>query len=192
MSIKIDKYIIYIVAVICVLFCISLSIVLLYKKIVPYNKVNASDVILTEGVKNNKIVTKLAVSDKFGKNIKESSSSYVFYEFEVKNISDINHDYEIYMIKDDIDSNKELSIDYIKIYLTDDSNAPLGIFNSNIIPTYRSLNYIEDKPSSKIIYNGKLNKSESKRFILRVWIADNYVINSDAKEFSFSLGVRAI
>lgn len=189
---KIDKYIIYIIAIICILFCISLSIVLLYKKIVPLDRVNESDVILKDGAKNKKIISKLSINDKFGKNIKESTSSYSYYEFEIENISDLDHDYQIYITKDSKDKGKEINNDYVKFYLTDDNNAPLGIFDSNIVPTYRSLNYIEDKPSSKIIYNGKINSKEHKKFILRVWIAGNYVISDDVKEFSFSLGVRAI
>ena len=96
---KVDKYIIYIVAIICILFCISLSIVLLYKKIVPTNGINIYDVVLNGSVKNNKIITKLAVSDQFGKTIKESSSSYVYYDFEIKNTVSEDREYQIYITK---------------------------------------------------------------------------------------------
>ena len=61
-----------------------------------------------------------------------------------------------------------------------------------MVPTYRSLSYIEDKPDSKIIYTGEIKKGQKKKFVLRVWLADNYIVTDDVHDFSFSLGVRAV
>lgn len=186
------RYIVYLITAICVLFCISIAIVLLYKKLVPVNGVNESDVILTKTVKNLKMTAKLAVSDEFGKNIKESSGSYIYYNFECENISNYDHNYQVFITKDERDLKKEINFDYVKFYLTDNYNNPVGIFDSNLVPTYRSLSYIEDKPDSKIIYTGEIKKGQKKKFVLRVWLADNYIVTDDVHDFSFSLGVRAV
>lgn len=189
---KMNRYVIYLIAIICVFFCISLSIVLFYKRFVPDKKIDQSDVVLVRSVKYHTIKSNLTVSDDFGKKIKEDNGSYVYYEFEVENSSKFDRNYQLYLTKGSENLENEINDNYVKFYLTDYNNNPLGIFDNNIVPTFKELKYIEDKPSSKLLYSDKIKKHGKMKFILRVWLADNYVISDENKSFSFYLDVRAV
>ena len=60
------------------------------------------------------------------------------------------------------------------------------------MPTYYSFYGIKDKPASKSIYTGTLKENEKAHFVLRVWIAENYVISDLDEEFSFKIDARSI
>ena len=53
------------------------------------------------------------------------------------------------------------------------------------------LKYIKDLPKKKLLYTGKLDKYQRKKFTIRVWVTDNYVSSSE-NYFSFDVGARAI
>lgn len=154
-------------------------------------KINEANVILYVEDENITIDDSLPVSDKFGKETKdELSRSYKYLEFEIVNVSSRPRDYQIYITKNNFNTS-EINNRFVKIYLTDESNNPIGLFSNNKIPSYVDLNYIEDMPNSKLLYTSKIDKYQKKKFTIKVWVADSYVSSSE-NYFSFDIGTRAI
>lgn len=86
-------------------------------------------------------------------------------------------------------SENTLEEKYIKVYLTDDDDNPVGNYDSEIIPTYDSLNNNSDN-SAKILYNSTIESSISKKFRLRIWLSSDYNLSTIAKSFSFKVNVK--
>lgn len=153
--------------------------------------INEASVILYSDSENITIDSSLPVSDKFGKDIHgEVLSSYKYLEFEIVNVSSEVRDYQLYITKNDFSTN-EINNEFVKIYLTDDKNNPIDGFESNKVPSYVDLKYIKDLPSNKLLYKDKIDKYQKRKFIIKVWVADNYSSSSE-NYFSFDIGVRAI
>lgn len=171
-------------------FIIVILILMLLLHIFNRELISDSDVILYTEKDNIVINSSLPLNDKFGKTIVDKKSEYYKYvDFEIVNIKSDIRDYQIYVKKNDLGFN-EIDGNYVKFYLTDDNDNPIGIFEKNKVPSFRDLNVIKDKPEGKLLYSGKIDSLKNKKFKLRVWIADNYVTNSE-KVFSFDLFVRA-
>lgn len=186
MSSNNKKYLVTLIIIIIFLFLMSLSIVLLLKN--NRNIVNEDDVILESD--SNTIIIKsfLTVNDEYGKTINDNSSGYYGYlEFDIKNITNSKRDFQLYMVKSDININ-EINEDYVKIYLTDYSENSL----LDSIYSFKSFANISDKPDSKLLYSGVLNSNGIKKYKLRVWISDNYVIQNNDEAFTFVISARAI
>lgn len=136
----------------------------------------------------------LPVTDKIGKELDGVSSSKSiqgFKEFSIENNYDKKIDYQIYLkVKNSCEN--IIDEDFIKLYLTDNSNNPLSGFENNKLPTYSSINSLNDKPDSKLLYTGSINKNSISKFRLRVWVSDLYSINRDKECFSFDIYVRSI
>lgn len=155
------------------------------------NDINEVDVVLYADNENITIDNSLPVNDKFGKTIVDDiSGGYKTLNFDIVNVSSKAKTYQIYITKNDMNTN-EINNDYVKFYLTDGKNNPVGRFESNKAPSYTELSYIKDKASSKILYSDKIDKYQKKKFIIRVWVSDNYVSSSD-NYFSFDIGVRSV
>ena len=56
--------------------------------------------------------------------------------------------------------------------------------------SYYDLFALNDKPGSKLLYNGTLSSGESKTFILRSWVSDTYMISSESERFGFDIEAR--
>ena len=154
-------------------------------------RINEANVILYAEDENITIDDSLPVSDKFGKEARdELSSSYKYLEFEIVNVSSEVRDYQLYITKNDFSTN-EINNEFVKIYLTDDKNNPIDGFESSKVPSYVDLKYIKDLPSNKLLYKDKIDKYQKRKFIIKVWVADNYSSSSE-NYFSFDIGVRAI
>jgi hypothetical protein len=142
-------------------------------------------------LENVSIDNSLPVNDKFGKNISDNiSGGYKKVDFEIVNVSSKSKTYQLYIKKNNLNTN-EINNDFVKFYLTDDKDNPVGVFDNNKVPSYRNLSYIKDKADSKVLYSDKIDKYQRKKFIIRVWVTDNYVSLSD-NYFSFDIGVRSI
>lgn len=186
MSSKKKKYLVTLIIIIIFLFIMSLFIILFLKS--SRLKVNENDVILEAD--SNTIIIKsfLTASDEFGKIISDNSGGYYGYlEFSVRNVANGKRNFQLYLTKSDININ-EISGDYVKIYLTDYNNNP---FNNNI-SSFNSFNYLSDRPESKYLYSDELDIREQKKYKLRVWISDNYVINDINDAFTFVISARAV
>ena len=138
------------------------------------------------------LTNKLPLSDSIGKNyngsgIEEGIAGY--NEFTVTNPNDRKVKYEVYLTKVNSSSN-DIRSNYIKLYLTDDSNNPIEGFETKKIKTYYDLYTFNNKPGSKLLYTGSLVAESSTKFILRSWVADTYILSTEEEKFSFDIDVR--
>lgn len=157
------------------------------------NTINSSDesLVLYSDTENITIDNSLPISDKFGKNIHDSlNNSYKYLKFDIVNVSSSSKKYQLYIKKNKLNTN-EINNKYVKIYLTNQNDLPLGIFTKNKVPSYVDLKYINDLPSSKILYSDIIDKYQKKSFHIKVWVTDNYV-SSNENYFSFDIGVRTV
>lgn len=178
---------IFLFTIIAVLLCVLVYFIFSTSK----NNIDEADVMLYADLENVSIDNSLPVNDKFGKNISDNiSGGYKKVDFEIVNVSSKSKTYQLYIKKNNLNTN-EINNDFVKFYLTDDKNNPIGIFDNNKVPSYRNLSYIKDKADSKVLYTDKIDKYQRKKFIIRVWVTDNYVSLSD-NYFSFDIGVRSI
>ena len=85
----------------------------------------------------------LPMSDELGKKLNNQSvekSGYGYLNITVKNRSNKKLDYNIYIIKN-ADTDSKINDKFIKFYLTDKSNNPVGNYGKNVVPTYLDLLY---------------------------------------------------
>lgn len=133
----------------------------------------------------------LPMTDEVGKNI--SASNYKsgiteYVEFEVKsNVSD-KVKYEIYLTKEDLEL--EVPVKFVKVYLTDSDDVALKYFDESQVPTFYDLRLADTNPSGKLLYSGTLKSNESKKFVLRMWVADTYALTPEKVSFSAKLHVK--
>ena len=178
---------IFLFTIIAVLLCVLVYFIFSTSK----NNIDEADVMLYADLENVSIDNSLPVNDKFGKNISDNiSGGYKKVDFEIVNVSSKSKTYQLYIKKNNLNTN-EINNDFVKFYLTDDKDNPVGIFDNNKAPSYRNLSYIKDKADSKVLYTDKIDKYQRKKFIIRVWVTDNYVSLSN-NYFSFDIGVRSI
>lgn len=178
---------IFLFTIIAVLLCVLVYFIFSTRK----NNIDEADVILYADLENVSIDNSLPVNDKFGKNISDNiSGGYKKVDFEIVNVSSKSKTYQLYIKKNNLNTN-EINNDFVKFYLTDDKNNPVGVFDNNKVPSYRNLSYIKDKADSKVLYTDKIDKYQRKKFIIRVWVTDNYISLSN-NYFSFDIGVRSI
>ena len=178
---------IFLFTIIAVLLCVLVYFIFSTSK----NNIDEADVILYADLENVSIDNSLPVNDKFGKNISDNiSGGYKKVDFEIINVSSKSKTYQLYITKNNLNTN-EINNDFVKFYLTDDKDNPMGVFDNNKVPSYRNLSYIKDKADSKLLFTDKIDKYQRKKFVIRVWVTDNYVSLSD-NYFSFDIGVRSI
>lgn len=176
------------------LILIIVVLILILVSLVSFNqraKIDEVDVVLYADSENITIDDSLPVNDQFGKTISDDiTGGYKNVDFDIVNVSSRAETYQIYITKNNLNTN-EINNDYVKFYLTDDKSNPVGIFEQNKVPSYNNLSYIKDKASSKLLYTGKIDKYQKKKFNIKVWVTDNYV-SSTGNYFSFDIGVRSV
>lgn len=187
------RYAIFLIVIIVVLFFCSVGIVSLFsgKKIVV-EKVDETDVAFVADANSIVVNNIISVSDEFGKKITESNDGdFGYLEFEVVNNTNEIRNYQIFITRL-YSSYKEINPSYVSFYLTDENNNVLSGFDKNKCPSYDDFRFIEDKADSKYIYKDSLKANEKKKFIIRTWLAENYVVDHSVEEqFAFSIGARA-
>ena len=191
MSKKNLKYILYLVFIIALLFCVSVLIVLLFKKNDTPQEVSEDDVVFVAD--SNTVIIKniISVSEDFGKTIhEENGGAFGYLEFSLINKVNEEKNNQIYITKQ-TPTISEINSNYITFYLTDSENNTFEPYTGNKLPSYDDFHYLEDKADSKSISTGTLKAGETKNFVLRVWIADNFVITSTEEMFSFEINARA-
>ena len=108
-----------------------------------------------------------------------------YYDFEIeipKNKKDSNSiDYDI-LLKD---MGNDINSQFIKVYLTNQSNEAFQGFDKTI-PVYSAfLNDVD----GKVIYSGKINSADSNKFRLRIWISDSYNDKFNS-QFAYQIKVK--
>lgn len=137
------------------------------------------------------VVNVLPMTDRIGKLIgTEANDAGItgYVEFEVKSLVDGKVDYEVYLVKNDVEN--EVPVKFIKVYLTDENETELINFEKTNLPTYYELKVSDIAPDGKIIYEGSLKNKKSMKFKLRMWVADTYEITAEEKSFSAEVYVR--
>lgn len=135
---------------------------------------------------------KLPLSDEIGKNYNGTGMEKKvegYSSFVITNPNDRKIEYEIYITKMSTEQD-EIRSNYIKLYLTDDKNNPLEGFENNKIKSYADLYALNDKPGSRLVYRGNLVSGSSKKFILRSWVSDSYVLSKNEEVFNYDIDVR--
>lgn len=135
---------------------------------------------------------KLPISDEIGKNYDGTGMERAiagYSEFTVSNINNDKVNYEIYLTK--IHNNvNDIRSNYIKLYLTDENNNPIEGFDKKQQLSYYDLFALNDKPGSKLLFKDSLNALESKKFILRSWVSDTYILSNVTEDFDFEVYAR--
>jgi hypothetical protein len=133
----------------------------------------------------------ISVSDDFGKKINsDNGQSFGYVELEISNSTSDRQTYQLYVTE--LDNDKEINPNYVKFYLTDENDVSFLYYSGSMLPSFVDLNYLMDKPSSKLLYTGTLEGNKSKKFKLRVWLTDSYVVEHGENTFQFEIGVRAV
>ena len=96
--------------------------------------------------------------------------------------------YDIYL--EDVISGNEFNYDYVKVYLTNEEDVPLKQFASNIVPSFANIRVSLDEPDKRVLATGRIKKGEVKKFRLRVWLSDTYVLSDDLKEFKGKISIK--
>ena len=188
------RYIINLSVVIVVLFACTIGFAVLLKNKIKdgQDPVREIDVTMVSEKKNITIKNILSVSDDFGKSIhEENNGAFGYMNFDIVNNCDYDRGFEIY-ITEDTQSDKKINSSYITYYLTDFTDKPVMGFNDNKLPSYNDLKVLSDKADSRLLYSGMITAGAKKQFTLRVWISDNYVVENEEREFSFSIRTRAV
>ena len=135
------------------------------------------------------VSNRLPLSNELGKkdDCGESSDFIDCINFTVKNISSEMVNYEIYITKEY--NKSEIRGDYI-IYYLNDGKSSLNGFDTNILPSYKSLLSLSDKPYSKLLYSGSISSEEKKNFVLKTWVSDSYTISENLEKFRVNVNVR--
>ena len=176
-----------VLGIVCVFILVAYSIVFIKNE---FFSVNESDVTLSSN--NNIVLIKdnLSINDEYGKEITDSNANtFGFIEFEVVNHTTEKRNFQVYLTES---PNSNINPNYIKLYLTDTANKPLSFYAESKLPSYVDLNYLMNKPNSKLLYSGVLNGEESKNYRLRVWLTDSYVVENSDKVFQFVIDARAV
>ncbi|MBR6136706.1 MAG: hypothetical protein IKQ06_00965 [Bacilli bacterium] len=187
------RYAIFLLVIIVVLFFCSIGIITLFQdKKIEIEKVNETDVAFVSDANSIVINNIISVSDQFGKSITESNNGdFGYLEFEVVNNTNEIRNYQIFITRLFSDY-KEINPSYVSFYLTDDNNKVMKGFDTNKCPSYEDFNFIDNKADSKLIYKDSLKGNERKKYKLRVWLTENYVVDHSIEEqFAFNIGARA-
>ena len=135
----------------------------------------------------------LPMSDELGKKLNNQSvekSGYGYLNITVKNRSNKKLEYNIYIIKN-ADTDSKINDKFIKFYLTDKSNNPVGNYGKNVVPTYLDLLSMSSLPAGRIIYSDTLEENQEKSFILRSWVSDFYNMVEEEESFDFDVFVKS-
>ena len=136
----------------------------------------------------------LPLTDVSGKSLDSKEKIIDEVSFSVKGVGNKkrNVNYEIYLINTNVDMDRQINSGFIKVYLTDGDNKPFEFYSKNSVPAYKSLRVSNSQANGKIIYSGSVKGEEIQKFKLRVWLADNYVLNDSDRSFSGTILVKKV
>lgn len=156
---------------------------------------NSNDVSLVGVTDNILLNNNLPLTDISGKTLDASNVRKEFLNEVAFSIKGIGNEekavrYEICLINEA--TGKEINSNYVKIYLTDNDNKPFNFYNGNAVPVYQSLRISEGSADGKVIYSDIIKGKEIKKFKLRVWLSDAYILNETDRYFSAKIVVRKV
>lgn len=122
--------------------------------------------------------------------IQDGIIGYSEFSIEVNGSSSKPVSYEIYLT--DIGEDEGIKHDYVKVYLTDEEGNPYKQFVGNSVPSYKDIGVSLGQPDKRVLLSDKISTGEVKKFKLRIWVADTYVLDDEIKEFRGKISVKAI
>ena len=151
--------------------------------------------VLFSGQEEVKILSKLPITDASAKeldisNIQSDIIGYSEFSLELKTGASDEAQYEIYLT--DVTGGDVFKYDYVKVYLTDENDNPYKQFGGNKVPSYTDMRISLNDPEKRILLAGTIRPSEVKKFKLRIWVADTYVLDNNEKEFKGRISVKTI
>lgn len=151
--------------------------------------------VLFNGQEEVKILSKLPITDASAKdldisNIQSDIIGYAEFSLELEAGASEETQYEIYLT--DITDSDVFKYDYVKVYLTDENDNPYKQFEVNKVPSYTDMRISLSAPEKRILLAGTIKPSEVKKFKLRIWVADTYVLDNNEKEFKGRISVKTI
>lgn len=147
------------------------------------------------GQEEVKILSKLPITDASAKgldisNIQSNIIGYSEFSLELETEASEEAQYEIYLT--DVTDGDVFKYDYVKVYLTDEDDNPYKQFDGNKVPSYTDMRISLNDPEKRILLAGTIKPSEVKKFKLRIWVADTYVLDNNEKEFKGRISVKTI
>ena len=178
-----------------ILFLSSIFLIFIIINCLPFVLKKEQSDLLFDGESEIVVLSKLPITDGSAKELKldtvqEGIIGYA--EFSVKmpdKFRGISR-YEIYL--DDITAKETFKYDYIKVYLTDFNDRPYKQYIGNSVPSYKDLRVSLNDASKKILISDELKAGEEKKYKLRIWLSDTYVLSNVEKEFKGKIGVKVI
>lgn len=187
------KVILYFCLFIALLFVFSISIVMFFKATEKKKIVKTDDVYMEATTLNIELKDTISVSDEFGKSISnDNGGSFAYVDIELINSAEEQRTFELYVTDTNKPSTTLIKPRFIKLYLTDEEDKAIGMYDSSIIPNFADLEYLKTKASSKLLLKGTLEAYEHSNIKLRSWIADTYVATDGSYTFNYDLGIRAV
>ena len=157
-------------------------------------KINSDNVEFVGDRNTVTIENTLPLTDVSGKSLDSKEKIIDEVSFSVKGVGNKkrNVNYEIYLINTNVDVDRQINSGFIKVYLTNGDNKPFEFYSKNSVPAYKSLRVSNSQANVKIIYSGSVKGEEIQKFKLRVWLADNYVLNDSDRSFSGTILVKKV
>ena len=174
----------------CFLFFIIFGILFFYFYEKKMESFTPFSVIYSASNKVN-IKSKLPISDTLGKTLTGDGTAegiQGFIDFSIQNTGNRRKKY--YLLLREENNSVKIRDNYIKLYLTDRNDEPYSEFLKNSVPTYSDFPTFSGNSSSKVLYEGILEKGETHEFRLRAWLSDSYIISDSEEEFNFFLEVK--
>lgn len=140
--------------------------------------INKNYIVLSNDNNNVSITNVLPLTDESGKQINSSKNGMVVYKkISIKNRHGRTSKYKILL---NIDNKSTLDTKYIKVIVSDENDKILDSYNYE---DFLTLNRLDKKNDSYVLYSSKLKKGESTSFIVRLWVSTFYVINDEQEQF---------
>lgn len=178
----IKKYYIFLILV--------FSVIVIFMFVYNFSNYDENAVVLNTEDNKITISNRLLMTDVVGKDLtleKNVDGVTGYIEFDIQSLTDKRVNYEIYLTNDNL--KQDIPIKFVKIYLTDDNDIPMIDEGSGVL-TFYDMKQSRDNINDRVLYSGSLKNGESKKFKLRMWVADTYALTVNSKEFSVNLKVR--
>lgn len=177
------------------IFTIIIVVIVVFFGFYINNKRNISNSDISVKFESSDIVTidsKLAISDLLGKSLTNDTTEdgvFGFVDFSVINNTSKQVNFEINLVKQNV-IGPVIKDNYIKLYLTDTNDKEFG--NKSLIPNFNQLNNSKSNNNGKTLFVDSLAAKEKKKFRLRAWLSDSYIVSDVKESFSFDVNVDVI
>lgn len=177
------------VSIVILIIVLSVSLFLF----VPRDQKKEKELLSFDAEKNIlQITDKLPISDYSAStlDIKDIDSTVLdSISFSVSSLSNETIDYEIYLSDDS--NNSYIDSNYVKILLTDSAGNNYNVSNG-IVPKFSELSGSVRFPGYRRVYYGRIDPGHIKRYIIKMWVSDEYLIKPEGKKFVTKLFVKTI